>query len=270
MTIVRTLHAEARKFLTLPAAWVATAVTVAVPVLLTWMNTRTVRHALETGNVDNMVSTSTADLGLTELFIAAIGPIIAGVVIMSSEYTRTEQTLGHTRQISTTMVTVPRRSTLLGCKLAIILGWLAVVSAAVIPGVLALSRHLLGPYTTAVDAMPTRTLGIVAYWALMALIAFALTVALRSGVIPLALLLTNSSLVSFSLLLANVTDAVRFLPDLLARSIVFSGDQFRDLDNGLPIADLEPLDPATAWASLGVWALVALIAAMICFERRDA
>ncbi|AWE42113.1 MULTISPECIES: hypothetical protein [unclassified Actinobaculum] len=113
MTIVRTLHAEARKLLTLPAAWVATALTVAVPALLTWVNANTVRRALETENVDNLVSTSTADLGLTELFIGAIGPIIAGVVIMSSEYTRTAQTLGHTRQISTTMVAIPRRYLLL-------------------------------------------------------------------------------------------------------------------------------------------------------------
>ncbi|AWE42112.1 MULTISPECIES: hypothetical protein [unclassified Actinobaculum] len=118
--------------------------------------------------------------------------------------------------------------------------------------------------------MSTRILGVLAYWAVLALIAFTLTVLLRSGVIPLALLLVNSSLVSLSLLLANLTDAVRFLPDLLARSIVFSGEQFRDLDNGLPIADLHPLDPATAWTAIGVWAAVSLVSALICFGRRDA
>ena len=95
----------------------------------------------------------------------------------------------------------------------------------------------------------------------MGLIAFAITVLARSGIIPLIILIANSSVVSVSLLLTNLTPAAHWLPDMAGRNLF-----------GFPADSVVPggLDPTPGAIVMAGWALALLIVAGIVFRRRDA
>ncbi|WP_234972932.1 hypothetical protein [Paenibacillus vortex] len=74
------------------------------------------------------------------------------------------------------------------------------------------ATHLvLGEYTPAFEG--SKLLGAICYWTFTALLAFGITVLTKNGTIPLAVLMINSSLVSFSVLLSKVTKLAFYLPD---------------------------------------------------------
>ena len=95
----------------------------------------------------------------------------------------------------------------------------------------------------------------------MGLIALAVTVFARSGVIPLIVLIANSSVVSLSFLLLQVTPLARFLPDL-AGIRLFARESFAAFD--------DVLDPLTGGLVMGAWALGLLLVSAVVFTRRDA
>ncbi|MDO4887400.1 MAG: hypothetical protein Q3979_01655 [Actinomycetaceae bacterium] len=256
-------RAEVLKLATLPAAWVASSLSVVVPLALTALNSRTVRRALETGNEGDLASSSTVDSGFSDVAIGVIGPVILGVVAVSSEYVRSVSRLGGGRQLATTMVSVPRRGRLIAAKLAALTAWIACLAAISVPLTIVTFQRLVGPYASELDDVLTRGLGVGAYWLTMGLIAFALATAARSGTIPLTFLLINASAVSLSLLLSRITSAVRFMPDVAWSYLTLRGDE-------RPVSAAEPVEPAVAWLTLGCWAGAAVAASFLCFTRRDA
>ncbi|GAB3689901.1 hypothetical protein [Nocardiopsis oceani] len=136
-----------------------------------------------------------------------------------------------------------------------------------LPTSLALARTVIGDAGTETNTpgdVVGRALGALIFWTLTALIAMALTVLTRSGTIPIIVLVTNSSLVSFSMLLSNVTSAARYLPDL-AGTALFLGDD----PDSFAAFDLL-LDPLAGGLVMAAWAAGLLAAAALVLQRRDA
>ena len=93
----------------------------------------------------------------------------------------------------------------------------------------------------------------------MGLIAFAITVVTRSGIVPLIVLIVNSSLVSVSLLLTRLTPLAHWLPDLAGRRL-FGG--VSTVEGGL--------DAVPGGLVMSAWTLALLLVAGFVFARRDA
>lgn len=258
--MIRLVRAETLKLASLPSIWVASALTLVIPVLLAMLDAQVLRHALQTGQTGDLESTSTVDGGFGQLIFGLVGVVVLGVVSISSEYARNARTVGAGRQISTTMTAAPARGHLMAAKLVVLVVWVTVLAAVTIPATVRVSHVGLGDYATPLGReLWTRSLGVLAYWVAMALIGFCLAAVLRNGVIPLVLLITNVSVVSFSLLLAGVTPLARFLPDMAAYPLFLTEH---------PMA--HPLVGGAAATVLALWAVAAVAATLASYAARDA
>lgn len=257
---MRTFWAEILKLATLPATWLATALMVTVPPALAVLNARAIVHALETGAADGLLSTATVDEGFGQLTFGLVGVAVLGVTAISSEYARNARTVGSGRQITTTSTACPRRCRLLMSKLAALSVWLVLVSAAAIPLTVVASRSTLGGWATPWhDHLWMRGLNAGLFWLAMAWLAFGITALLRNGIVPLAILITNTSMISFSLLAAKATEWAKYLPDLAAYP------SFLDTH---PM--MHPLPAPIGQLVLAAWALGSAGLAGIIFNHRDA
>lgn len=258
--MMRTLWAETVKLATLPATWVATALMVAVPPMLALLNARMLTHALETGTTGGLLSTETVDEGFGQLTLGIVGVAVLGVTAISSEYARNARTVGSGRQISTTSTACPRRLRLFIAKLAALSTWVVVASAVAIPLTVAASRSALGSWATPwQDHMRMRGLNAGLFWLAMAWMAFGITALLRNGIVPLAILITNASMVSFSLLAAKATEWAKYLPDLAA---------YPSFLDAQPM--VRPLPASSGQLVLAAWAIGIAGLAGVVFSRRDA
>ncbi|TWD73401.1 hypothetical protein FB561_7290 [Kribbella amoyensis] len=252
--------AELRKAVTLPATAVALAIAVIGPIALAVLNAFNVRDALTTGG---RVGYSTpAEAALSGVPLGAVGAMVLGIVVISSEYTANSTDAGGGRQISTTLIASPRRWSLLVAKTAVVVA--LVVPAAVV----SLSVSLPAATIIIGDAAPPdaelsmgRFVGAGLYWTLAALMALAITVLARSGIVPLIVLIANGTVVSVSFLLWKVTPLARYLPDL-AGTRLFAGETFTAVDDALP--------PVTGGIVMAVWTAVLLLVAAVVLTRRDA
>jgi ABC-2 type transport system permease protein len=191
-----------------------------------------------------------ADAAYVELSAAVVGAILIGVVAVSSEYRDDGAESAAGRGLPTALLATPRRWRLVAAKagaVAIGAGTTAVLAAA---ATLPLAG---GPYE------PGRIAGMVAYWVGMALIAVAITFVTRSGVLPLTLLIADTSVISFSFLLSKVTPAATFLPDLAGQHMFLHGEP-----TGVRVA------PLTGGLVMAGWTAVLLAAAGYVVHRRDA
>lgn len=255
----RAVHAETLKLLTHPGVWVGAVLTVLFPVLLSAINAAVVRGALESGDTGRLVSTDTTDIGLVDLVMGSAGVIVLGVLVVSSEYARSGTSTGRTRQLSTTMVAVPRRGTAMAAKLLVLAGAVVALATFTVPVSVWLARNALGPWAPPADDLPTKGLGALLYWLVMAALAFALAAVTRSGVVSLVLLLTNATAVSVSFLLSLITPWAKYLPDLAASSTFVTESTVA-----------ERLSPtAGAWVAVA-WTVAAAVVAVATYQRRDA
>lgn len=264
MSFPNALGAELRKTATLPAALAAFAVAVLGLVSVATLNAFSVRNAVAAGRPELVAYTSPVEAVLAAVPLGTVGAVILGVVAISSEYTVNRSDAGGGRQVTATLTAVPWRAGVLALKALTVVLLVAVAAAVAIPAALAVAHAVIGdaaPATTDPDGPLTRSLGAGLYWALTALIALAITVLTRSGIIPLIVLIANSSLVSVSLLLSHVTPLARYLPDL-AGSRLFASGSLAALD--------EPLDPLTGGLVMAGWAAGLLTIAAAVFARRDA
>ncbi|MEU3766062.1 ABC transporter permease [Amycolatopsis keratiniphila] len=237
---MRVYRGELRKLTSLPSVWAAVAVGVLVPAGLTFLNARA---AVSRGNVD---------LGFQELAFGVVGAIILGVVAVSSEYTAEGENAGGGRQITTSLTVVSSRRRLLVAKLAgmsTVVAALAAVSSAIT--------------LTIVEALGVsdfgRLPGVVLYWVLTALLASGLTLLTRNGILPLTVLILNTSVVTVTYLLTKVTPLAAFFPDLAGfRMFVERVD--------LPVR----LSPVTGGLVMTAWVAALLAAGFLVFRRRDA
>lgn len=263
MMLLRAFSAELRKAGTLPGVWVGMAVMVIASTALTAYNASMVRNALAGGRPEDTAFGSAVDSAFAAVPIGTVGAVVVGVLVIGSEYTANSPDAGGGRQITTTLTVIPHRVRALAAK-AIVVTLLVVAAAAVtLTGTVALAALIIGDHATEVvpvDTALARSGGTTLYWLLTALIAFAITVLARSAVIPLLILIVNSSLVSVSLLLTNLTPLAHWLPDMAGRRLF-----------GLPEESIVPggLDVIPGAIVMGVWTLSLLSVAAIVFRRRD-
>ena len=99
--------------------------------------------------------------------------------------------------------------------------------------------------------------GALVYWVLMALLGFGLTVLTRNGIIPMAVLVANSSAVTVTYLLAQSIPAANYLPDLAGMRM------FTTVETGVHMA------PLTGGFVMAAWVVALLVTATAVFSRRD-
>ncbi|GAA2630237.1 hypothetical protein [Paractinoplanes durhamensis] len=263
MTLLRAVVAELRKTATLPASAAATAVAVLGPLGITVLNAFSVRNAIRSGQPGLVAYTSPAEAAFSAAPLGTIGAIILGVVVISSEFTANSPDAGGGRQITATLAATPRRLVVLAAKaVAVVLNVLA-AAAITLPACLFVADFVIGDLATPDDLGPTaaRAAGAALYWTLTALMALAITVLTRSGVIPLIVLIVNSSLVSVSMVLTHVTTLAYYLPDAAGMRL-FADDPLGEFEHALA--------PLTGGLVMAAWALGFLAVSSAVFTRRDA
>jgi len=224
------VRAELVKLAGLPSVWAAAVLGLVVPPLIAFLNSRAVAAGV--------------DSGYQELVFGVIGVLVLGAVSVGSEY--------RGRQITTSLICVPSRGRFLAAKtgaLVLAVAPLATVSAVLTLGVVGSLSAEAGP----------RIVGVVAYWVLTALLAYGITLLTRSGILPLTILILNTSVVSVTYLLTRVTPLAGYLPDLAGAQLFIRG-----LDS--PVG----LTPLTGGLVMAAWVLALLATAAAVFHRRDA
>jgi ABC-2 type transport system permease protein len=250
--VMRLVRAEIRKLLGLRTAWIGLLLGPLVAPALVLLNAPAVRREIAAGTLAD-----TSDVGLLYLGVGLIGAMALGVVAVSSEYTSTGEDTPGARQLTATLLAVPQRLRLFTAKalaLVLVVALQATVTAA---ATLVLTAMVYGD-DVPVPA-PGRVVGAILYWVLTALLAYAMTVVFRTGIVPLALLIVNSTVVSVSYLLTKVTMLAAYLPDIVgARMFIHGGD--------FPV----DLSPVVAGLVMTGWVAALLVVAALLFRRRDA
>ncbi|EMD24170.1 ABC transporter integral membrane protein [Amycolatopsis azurea] len=239
---MRAYQGELRKLASLRSVWASIAIGVLVPAALTFLNAKSA--AARGGNVD---------VGFQELAFGVVGAVILGVVAVSSEYTVEGESAGGGRQITTSLTVVPSRRRLLIAKLAAVITAVAVLAAVSSAVTLMTVDALLG--TSDFARLP----GVVLYWVLTALLASGLTLVTRNGILPLVVLILNSSVVTVTYLLSKLTPLAVFFPDLAGVRMFV-----RRVD--LPVQ----LAPVTGGLVMAAWVAALLAVGFLVFRRRDA
>ncbi len=242
---MRALRAELSKLATLPFVWLAFAAGLVVPTGI--------------AVITSLTGTPGPDTGFSELAVGVLGAIILGVAAIGSEYTTEGEESAGSRQITTTLVTIPSRTRLLLAKTAAVIVATALLAVVAIAAVFGTIHLLLGTDAPALDGQALARMGGAAiYWVLFALLGLGLTVLTRNGIIPMAILVANSSAVTVTYLLAQSFPAASYLPDLAGMRM------FTTVHTGVEIA------PLTGGLIMAAWVIVLLLVAGIVFSRRDA
>ena len=159
-----------------------------------------------------------------------------------------------------TMIAAPRRFRAVASKIVVLCMWVIATSVVATAVTTITSRHILGEYASPLDGTCWRRVaGVSVFWVTMALISCAFTAVTRSGVLPLVVLLANSTVLSFSRLLALVTDSARYLPDTAALSMFLVES---------PVEGA--VDAATGFYVCAAWALLAIGVIVVSWVTRDA
>lgn len=243
---MRALRSELSKLASLPFTWIAFAAGLIVPVGIT--------------TITSLTSTPGSNTGFSELAIGVVGAIVLGVSVIGSEYTTEGEESAGGRQITTTLTATTKRTRLLIAKIAAVVIATALMAALAIVAVFT-TAHLLvadGALPPLDASMLGRMGGALVYWVLMALLGFGLTVLTRNGIIPMAVLVANSSAVTVTYLLAQSIPAANWLPDLAGMRM------FTTVDTGVHVS------PLTGGLVMAAWVAALLAAAGVVFSRRDA
>ena len=244
--MVSLVRAELRKLLGLPTAWAGLILGVLLAPVVVLLSAGSDRG-----------EPAPADAGMIELGVGLIGPMILGVVALSSEYTSTGEDAPRARQLTATLIAAPHRMRLLAAKTAALVLVVAAQATVVTAATVTLTQVLHD------GRVPVPTTGRMAaavlYWVLTALLAYSIVLITRNGIVPLAFLIVNSTFVSVSYLLTKVTDAAAYLPDIAgARMFIRSSD--------FPVE----MSPVTAGLVMSAWIAAFLAIGALLFHRRDA
>ncbi|WP_430782672.1 hypothetical protein [Actinoplanes sp. G11-F43] len=248
MSLVR---AELLKLLGLPTARVGLLLAGVIAPVLVLVNAAPVREAIADGSYG-----FTDDLAYNSLQIVMLGALILGVVAVSSEFTPAGEDSPGGRQLTTTLLAAPRRGRLVAAK-AIVLSVVVIVHGAL---TMALTVWLTeiehgGTYPA---AEPARLAGMLLDWVLLGLLAFALTLIFRNGIVTLTLLIVNAGVISVSWLVMKVTPLGAYLPDIVGKHMYL--EDFGDVE----------IAPLTAGLVMTGWVAALLVLAVRLFQRREA
>lgn len=259
MRFRRAVAAELRKAATLPSTVVGAAVAVLGCLGVSLLNAVGVRQAVEAGEPQLVAWTSAAEAAFSALPLGAVGAVVIGVVTMSSEYTPNSPDAGGGRQVAATLAAAPGRLLLVPAKAVCVALLVAMTTATAVGSALAAAYAVLGGAGSDPADVAARASGAILYCVLTALLALAVTVLTRSGLLPLIVLVVNSSLVSVSFLLSRLTPLARYLPDVAGVGL-FARDTAID----------DPLGAVPGGVVMAAWALAALGLSAVWFARRDA
>lgn len=253
--VLRLTVLELRRTFALPSARVALLLGVLAPVVVLLLGTVSEPGAGPTaGTLTALVATAVP--------AGTVGAVVLGVVSVSSEYGATGAAAGTGRQITATLLAVPRRGRVVASKALAVAALVVGTALVAVPACLLLAEATTGapPAPTSVPDMLGQVAGTAVHWTLMAALAQAITLLSRSGIVPLVVLVANSSVLSVSFLLSRATDAARFLPDLAGARLFGPG----------PLAVPDPLDALPGGLVMAAWALGLLLIAARVFARRPA
>ncbi|WP_154794603.1 ABC transporter permease [Occultella kanbiaonis] len=262
MRVAGLLAAELRKTVTLPAAWAGIGVAVLGSIAITVLNAVTTRSAIDAGTPERVANTSAFEAAFAAMPLGTVGAVVLGVVMISSEYAANAADAGAGRQITATLTAMPRRVSLLAAKVTVLVLLVIAVAAVTLPTTVGIANAVIGSAATETvtpEQALLRGLGGALYWTLTGLIAVAVTLLTRSGLIAPIVLIANSSVVSVSLLLTNLTPLAHWLPDLAGRRLFAGVDT---VDGGLAAG------PGAL--VMAAWTVLLLAVAAIVFRRRDA
>jgi ABC-2 type transport system permease protein len=258
---MKLLVAELRKASTLRAVWVGLAVTLVGTVGVTLLNAQQIRSALAAGRGAQRAFTSPLETAFAIMPLGTVGAVVIGVVLFSSEYTTNSTDSGGSRQIITSLVATPQRVRLLAAKAITVVLFVLAMAAVTLPLAIGIAKAMIGdaaPETVGLTEAVSRCLGGTVYWVLSGLIGLAVTVMIRNGLVPLIVMIVNSSVVSVSLLLSKLTPLAQWLPDLAGRRL-FGPNQ---IEGGL--------SAVPGGSVMAGWTLAFCAAAAVVFTRRDA
>lgn len=246
---MRALHAELTKLLSLPGIWLSILIGAVAPAFLAAMDGMAQKEKIIAG-----ISTRLPEVGYIGLALGVQGVIILGVLAVSSEYATESSESGGGKQITTSLTVVPSRLGFLLAKAGAVALISLLLSVVAIMTTLAATHNVLGEYTPVFEG--SKLFGVVCYWVLTALLAFGITVLTKNGLIPLAVLIINTSFVSFSFLLSKVTKLALYLPDRVGiEMFMLTNDRF--------------LPPYLGGLVMFAWVAVLFIVAALVFHRRD-
>ena len=246
---MRAFNAELSKLFSLPGIWLAMLIGAFAPPIVAILDSLAKKDEIIAG-----VSSGLSEVGYIGLAFGVQGVIILGVLAVSSEYLTESSESGGGQQITTSLTAVSSHLQFLLAKAGAVTLVSVLLSIVAIVTTVTATNLTLGEYAPAFET--SRMIGAVCYWIFTALLAFGITVLTKNGMIPLAVLIVNSSLVSFSVLLSNVTKLSNYLPDRAGVEMFMSlGDNVHTSFTGGFI--------------LFAWVAVLFIVAAIVFQRRD-
>ncbi|AWP27652.1 ABC transporter permease [Paenibacillus sp. Cedars] len=246
---MRAFNAELSKLFSLPGIWLAFLIGAIAPAVIAALDSTAQKEEIIAG-----VSTRLSEVGYIGLALGVQGVIILGVLSVSSEYLTESSESGGGQQITTSLTVVSSRLHFLLAKAGAVTAGSILLSVVAMMTTLSATHLVLGEYTPAFEG--SKLLGAICYWTFTALLAFGITVLTKNGTIPLAVLIINTSVVSFSFLLSKVTKLALYLPDRAGIDMfMLMSDSF--------------LTPFTGGLVMFAWVVVIFIAAAIVFHRRD-
>ncbi|MEK5254849.1 ABC transporter permease [Paenibacillus sp. FSL F4-0125] len=246
---MRIFHSELSKLFSLPGIWLASLIGAFAPAVVAALDSIAQKEDIIAG-----VSTRLPEVGYIGLGFGVQGVIILGVLAVSSEYLTESSESGGGQQITTSLTVVSSRLHFLLAKAGAVTVISILICIVAIITIVPVTHLILGEYTPAFEW--SRLIGAVCYWTFTALLAFGLTILTKNGIIPLSVLMINSSVVSFSVLLAKVTKLAFYLPDRAGIDMFMSmSDRYHT--------------PFTGGLVMFAWVVAIFIAAAIVFHRRD-
>ncbi|KQL18375.1 ABC transporter permease [Cytobacillus solani] len=244
---MRAFNAELSKLFSLPGMWLAFLIGAFAPAAIAALDSIAEKEEIIAG-----VSIRLSEVGYIGLGLGVQGIIILGVLAVSSEYLTESSESGGGNQITTSLTVVSSRFHFLLAKAGAVTVTSALLSIVAILATVSATNLILGEYAPAFEA--SRLIGVVCYWTFTALLAFGITVLTKNGMIPLTVLIINSSVVTVSYLLTKVTKLAFYLPDRAGTDMLMSGGFHTPFTGGL---------------IMFAWVAVLFIIADIVFDRRD-
>ncbi|MNO69578.1 ABC-2 family transporter protein [compost metagenome] len=194
------------------------------------------------------------------------GVIILGVLAVSSEYLTESSESGGGQQITTSLTVVSSRLHFLLAKAGAVTVMSILLCIVAMMTTLLATHLVLGEYTPAFEW--SRLIGVVCYWTFTALLAFGITVLTKNSIVPLAVLIINSSVVSFSVMLYKITKLALYLPDRAGYEMfMFTSDRSNTPITGSLFDRYHT--PFTGGLIMFAWVVIIFIVAAIVFHRRD-
>ncbi|EPY07574.1 hypothetical protein PAALTS15_09254 [Paenibacillus alvei TS-15] len=246
---MRVFNAELSKLFSLPGIWLAFLIGAFAPSVIAAFDSIVEKEEIIAG-----VSTRLSEIGYSGLGFGVQGVIILGVLAVSSEYLTESSESGGGQQITTSLTVVSSRLHFLLAKAGAVTVVSILLCMVAMMTTVSATHLILGEYAPAFEW--SRLIGVVCYWTFTALLALGITLLTKNGIIPLVVLMINSSVVSFSVLLSKVTKLAFYLPDRAGLEMfMFMSNRF--------------LTPFTGGLVMFDWVAVFFIIAAIVFHRRD-